>query len=252
MRGRTHRAALAGAIVLLLLLQFPASVAGGHLVNCVGAAGQPHFGGNEHDPSGTARGVSGVITVRTLDLCNNPIDQSGTTGYVMLNNLGDGISDWFQIGFYRVPGDTCARRSYTQLLTAGGVLTDRTGPCMTSGVKYRLRIERMMDDGVYWRPYILVESTLALFWDAPAPESLGFTIDDTQYSYEVLDEADQAGGGNASRGKLESAYWKNSSEAWVPADMPAADRMCNLCGAAGHYNTNWLTNRAFEAWTDGF
>jgi hypothetical protein len=90
-------------------------------------------------------------------------------------------------------------------------------------------------------------------WDAPAPTSLGFTIDDSQYSYEVLNEADQSGGGNLSRGKLESAYWKNSSDVWVAADMPPVDRLCGYCaGTNGHYNSNWLTNRAFEVWTDGF
>lgn len=172
----------------------------------------------------------------------------------MLNNLGDGVADWFQIGFYRIPGDSCARRASTQQQLPSGPPIDHAGPCMSSGVKYRLRIEGSVDDlGVYWRPYILVESTLALFWDAPAPASVGFTIDDTQYSYEVLDEKDQAGGGNASRGKLESAYWKNSSDAWVPADIPAADRLCDLCaGVNGIYKSNWLTNRAFEVWTDGF
>jgi len=85
------------------------------------------------------------------------------------------------------------------------------------------------------------------------PASLGFTIDDTQYSSEVINKHDQSGRGNLSRVKIESAYRKNSTDVWVPADIPAgADRLCNPCGSAGPFNTNWLTNRAFEVWTDGF
>jgi hypothetical protein len=80
------------------------TAAAGHIANCLPFNGvSPHQGGDAHDPGSTARGVSGVITVRTSDLCDNPIQpfDSATTAYVMLNNLGDGVPDWYQVGYRR-------------------------------------------------------------------------------------------------------------------------------------------------------
>lgn len=257
----THRRirpfAMAACLAVAAVLQF-AGVASADLGDCVDIDGfQPHQGGNEHDPPSTARGVSGVITVRTPDLCNNPTDpelfDSASTAYVMLNNLGDGVLDWYQVGYVRRAIDaSCSRRIYSQRRTAAGQNFEVYGPCATAGVKYRFRIERETDGfDIWWRTYVLVESTQAVFWEGPQPAALGFTIEDTQYSSEVFNEHDQSGGGNLSRLKIESAYWKNSTNVWVPANIPAgADRLCDLCPTP--YNSNWLTNRAFEVWTDGF
>jgi hypothetical protein len=116
-------------------------------------------------------------------------------------------------------------------------------------------MELQDDAGYYWRAFALKEDNQVLMYDAlgdPSGASVGFTIEDAEYSSEVINEHDQSGGGNASRGKLESLYYFDAALNAVPADIPSADRFCQLCGAAGPYNTNWLTNRAFEAWTDAF
>jgi hypothetical protein len=179
----------------------------------------------------------------------------------------DGIkvwNPWYQIGIAKQPGQNCPHYYMQRWEPAFGAdangnpvpLTDWSANCSPNGQKFRLRIQKLQDDlGFYWRSYVLKEADLSLAFEAdgdPSGASIGFTIADAEYSAEVIDEGDQSGGGNATRGKLESLYWFDANLAAIPAAIPAADRFCQLCGGAGPYNTNWLTDRAFEDWTDGF
>lgn len=233
------------------------------LGNCTFNDGyQPHQGGAEPAVTSSARGIFGIITVRLPDLCNSPSDpqDSGSTVYVMLTNYSLGGTVWFQIGYRRLAGNGCAHL-YTQRLDMQGVLTDvDAGFCGGAGVKKRFVIKKLQDDvGFYWQSYVLQDSDGTMFWDAPGdPTALGFSIGDGEYSSEVINEADQSGGGNASRAKLENAVWYDSNLNIVYADIPSGDRHCQRCNPStdgfpvGPYNTNWLTNRSFEIWTDGF
>lgn len=179
--------------------------------------------------------------------------------YIMITNYGDGVSAWYQMGYLRHPGDTCSH-AYTQWLPTGGTASTQIGPCVSVGVKYRYGIKKYQDDlGFYWNSYMLRDSDGTLFWDAPGdPESLGFTAADAEYSSEVVNEHDQSGGGNATRAALENAVWYDSNFNIVYADIPSSDRFCQGCNPSqnpfpvGPYNTNWLTNKSFQVWTDGF
>lgn len=228
---------------------------------------QPHQGGSEPAVTSTSRGVFGIIRTRLPDLCNPPIPinpfngslDSGSTVYVMVTNYGDGVPNWYQIGYNRVPGDTCSH-AYMQWLPSSGTGVYSVGPCLTAGIKYRYGAKKLQDDlGFYWNSYILKDADGTLFWDAPGdPESLGFTAADAEYSAEVINENDQSGGGNLTRATLENAVWYDGNLNIVYSDIPAADRFCQLCNPSsdgfpvGPFNTRWLTNRSFEVWTDGF
>jgi hypothetical protein len=228
---------------------------------------QPHQGGAETAVTSSTRGVFGIITTRLPDLCNAPIPinpisgslDSGSTVYVMITNYSDGIPNWYQMGYNRVPGDSCSH-AYMQWLPSSGTGVYAVGPCVTAGVKYRYGMKKYQDDlGYYWNSYVLKDADGILFWDSPGdPVSLGFTAAAAEYSAEVINERDQTGGGNAARGLLENAVWYDANLNIVYADIPAADRFCQNCNPStngfpvGPYNTRWLTNKTFEVWTDGF
>jgi hypothetical protein len=174
----------------------------------------------------------------------------------MLTDESNFAGVWYQIGYYRIPGDACVARAYTQRKIDSGQRFDQTGPCLTSGTQYQFRLEKLHDDlGYYWRASIIRWSDSVLIWDAPgdpSSSSPGFTIADGEYQYEVINERDQSGGGNASRAKLASAYYWDANFNALPADMSGGELHCDDCDPFGPYNTNWLNTRTFEDWTDGF
>ena len=120
-----------------------------------------------------------------------------------------------------------------------------TGPCVPAGVAYRYVIKNL--GGLNgWAAYVLRNSDGTQVWGAPHdPIGLGFTIDDAEYSTEVINEADQAGGGSSSRGYLDSPKWYDSYMNPVNANIPSADRFCQRCNPStdgypvGPYNTDW-------------
>jgi hypothetical protein len=211
-------------------------------------------------------GAYAEIVVRNPDLCNTPPTVNGgsaSTGYVMTwrpQGAGDVYDNWLQIGYVEIPGTS--PHWYMQYSDGNNIISDDVGcttadPCVNSGIgtRYRLVIKHLTSPEQYYHLYVLRNSDAALTWTStdPTVAELGFTPSIVQYASEAVDRGDQSGGGNASRMVLDTFRWYETSALTIRTpDIQGAERICNMCGAAGPYNINWLSGSGFEVWTDGF
>lgn len=246
-------------------LTLPDQAAAADLGNCKPYTPiHPHQGGYETDLTGDSRGVYVEIYVKWPDLCNNPTDRcdSASIAYDMIAPPV-GVDGWYQVGTIRRawganpctgPQDVCSVYFMQYNPGNGGALvTDYAGSWPSSITWYRFVLKKIDADVDYWSAYVLKHSDGVPQWFAPRdPAQLAWTPGDSEYSSEVLNEADQAGGSFQGRLTFNNAAWWTSTFSTVFANMQGAERACQFCDANGPYNINWNDGNTFEVWTDGF